>query len=89
MKLSPKIIFAVSMAIFGTVGLFTRNIPVGSGEIALYRAAFAGLTLIVYLAVSRKQLDLAALKKEVLIIILSGIAMGFNCSRPTNILQFP
>jgi len=78
MKLSPKLIFAVSMAIFGTVGLFTRNIPVGSGEIALYRAAFAGLTLIVYLMVSRKKIDWTALKKEVLIIIMSGVAMGFN-----------
>lgn len=28
----------LSMAVFGTIGLFVRNIPLVSGEIALYRA---------------------------------------------------
>ena len=33
-----KIIFILSMAIFGTIGLFVKSIAVSSGELALYRA---------------------------------------------------
>ena len=33
-----------SMTIFGTLGVFVRNIPVSSGELALYRAVLAALS---------------------------------------------
>ena len=33
-----------SMTIFGTLGVFVRNIPVSSGELALYRAVLATLS---------------------------------------------
>ena len=37
-----------SMTIFGTLGLFVRNIPVSSGELALYRAVLAALLITVF-----------------------------------------
>ena len=51
-NLSAKIMLCLSMAIFGTLGLFTRNITVTSGELALYRAIMATLLLLGYFAVT-------------------------------------
>ena len=40
-QMNAKIMLGLSMAIFGTLGLFTRNIAVSSAELALYRAILA------------------------------------------------
>lgn len=40
---SARMMLAVSMAIFGTLGLFVRNISVSSGKLALYRAVLAAV----------------------------------------------
>ena len=37
---NPRLMLIASMAIFGTLGPFVRNIPVSSGELAFYRASF-------------------------------------------------
>ncbi len=73
-----KIMLAVSMGIFGTLGLFTRNIPLNSGELALYRAVLAAVLILIYLAVSRQRIDFGKIKKEIPLLLLSGIAMGIN-----------
>ena len=39
--LDPRLLLITSMAIFGTLAVFVRNIPVSSGELALYRAVLA------------------------------------------------
>ncbi len=41
----PRLMLVASMTIFGTLGLFVRNISVSSGELALYRAVLAALLL--------------------------------------------
>lgn len=74
----PKIFMVVSMAIFGTIGGFKSYIPLTSGEIALYRALLATVTIAVVLLVTRQKLSLRAMKKELLLLLLSGAAMGFN-----------
>ena len=43
--MTPRLMMAVSMAIFGTLGVFVRNIPISSGELALYRAILAALLM--------------------------------------------
>lgn len=50
------------MTVFGTLGLFVRNIPVSSGELALYRAVLAALLIGVYLLVSRQKIPSRASK---------------------------
>lgn len=67
-----------SMAIFGTLGLFVRNIPVSSGELALYRAVLAALLLAAYFIVTKQKIPFEKMKKEVPLLLLSGIAMGIN-----------
>lgn len=68
----------VSMTIFGTLGLFVRNIPVSSGELALYRAVLAALLIAVFLMVTGQRIPFANIKKEVPLLLASGVAMGIN-----------
>ena len=67
-----------SMVIFGTLGLFVRNIPVSSGELALYRAILAALLIAVYLGITKQKILFANIKKEVPLLLASGVAMGVN-----------
>ena len=67
-----------SMTIFGTLGLFVRNIPVSSGELALYRAVLAALLIAVFLLLTKQRIPFSRIKKEVPLLLASGIAMGIN-----------
>jgi len=77
-RVKAKLMLSLSMIIFGTLGLFTRNIAVSSGELALYRALLATLLIVGYLLVSGQKIDIKAIKKELLLLLLSGMAMGVN-----------
>lgn len=67
-----------SMTIFGTLGIFVRNIPVSSGELALYRAVLAALLIAVFLFVTGQKIPFANIKKEIPLLLASGVAMGIN-----------
>lgn len=67
-----------SMAIFGTIGLFVRNISVSSGELALYRAILASVLIGLFLLITRQQVPFGRIKKELPLLLFSGCAMGFN-----------
>lgn len=77
-KMNAKAMLIVSMLVFGTLGLFTRNIAVSSGELALYRAVLAALLIMIYLRVTGQKIDFRKIKKEIPLLLLSGIAMGVN-----------
>lgn len=66
------------MAVFGTIGLFVRNINLPSGEIALYRAVLAALLISIFLLTTKQKIPFTKIKKELPLLILSGVAMGFN-----------
>ena len=67
-----------SMAIFGTLAIFTRNISVSSGEIALYRAVMAAVLIGVYLLITKQPIPFKELGRELMLLFISGAAMGFN-----------
>ena len=67
-----------SMAVFGTLAIFVRNIHLSSGELALYRAILAALLIGGYLLISSDKLRLSSIKKELPLLLLSGAAMGIN-----------
>ena len=75
---SSKLKLILSMTVFGTIGLFTRNIAVSSGELALYRAVLAAVLIVAFLIITRQKLNWAGIKKDLKYLILSGAAMGFN-----------
>ena len=73
-----RLFLILSMAAFGTLAPFVRNITVSSGELALYRAVLASLLIGSFLFLTKQPLSFRSLKKELLLLLLSGIAMGFN-----------
>ena len=76
--LSPRLRVIIAMAIFGTLGLFVRNISVASGELALYRALLAIIVLSGVFLVTKQKIPFREIKKELPILLISGVAMGFN-----------
>jgi len=76
--MNPRLLLIASMAIFGTLGPFVRNIPVSSGELALYRAVLAALLIAIFLLVTKQKIPFANIKKEVPLLLASGVAMGIN-----------
>lgn len=74
----PRLMLVASMTIFGTLGLFVRNISVSSGELALYRAVLAALLLTGFFVLSKQQIPLSKVKKEIPLLLASGVAMGIN-----------
>ena len=75
---SPRWMLIASMSIFGTLGIFVRNIPVSSGELALYRAVLAVLLISVFLLITKQKTPFANMKKELPLLLASGVAIGIN-----------
>ena len=77
-SLRARLMLSASMAIFGTLSIFVRSIPLASGELALYRAVLAALLVGCYLLLTRQKADLSGIRRELLLLLVSGIAMGLN-----------
>lgn len=76
--MKAKLQMILAMALFGTISLFVRNIPLTSGEISLFRAVIALLCLALYKLVKGEMIPLRGLGGELALLFLSGAAMGFN-----------
>ena len=77
-KRSALLSLITSMVIFGTIGIFRRNIQLSSSMIALLRAAIGVLFLLIVLRVRGKKLDRAAIRSNALALLLSSGLMGLN-----------
>lgn len=75
-KAKVKVIAA--MLIFGTIGLFVKNIDLASSEIALYRGFFGSLFLILVLGLKKERLSWEKSKKNPGVLFYSGAAIGLN-----------
>lgn len=73
-----RLMLIASMAIFGTLGWFVDKISVSSGELALYRAVMAAVLIGMFLLLTRQRIPFRSIKKELILLLLSGCAMGFN-----------
>ncbi len=73
-----RLMLIVSMTVFGTIGLFVRSIPLSSGELALYRAILAAALLGLFLLIGKQKMRFPNSKRELLLLSLSGAAMGIN-----------
>ncbi|WP_147534630.1 DMT family transporter [Bacillus marasmi] len=76
MKGQTKLIFA--MLIFGSIGLFVKNIELASSEIALLRGIIGCIFLLVASFVVKQTISLSTIKRNILLLSLSGGAIGFN-----------
>lgn len=73
-----RLMLIASMTIFGTLGWFVDRISVSSGELALYRAIMAATMIGLFLLLTRQKIPFRSIKKELIFLLLSGCAMGFN-----------
>ncbi|MBQ3490458.1 MAG: EamA family transporter [Clostridia bacterium] len=72
-----------SMMIFGTISVFVRYLSLSSSEIALYRSVIAAFPIGLFLFFRKRKersgaKENAAKKKEILLLIGSGAALGIN-----------
>lgn len=75
---TARLMLIISMAIFGTLGLFVRHIQVSSGELALYRAIMAAIMIGGYLLITGNKIPFKTIKKDIPFLLLSGMSMGIN-----------
>ncbi len=73
-----KIVMAFAMAIFGTIGIFRKFIPLSSAVVACVRGFVGTFVLLLFVALSKKKLDGHAIKKNLVKLIVSGALIGFN-----------
>jgi len=78
MKTRSYIKIIVAMLIWGTLGIFTRQTGVSSGEIVLYRVIIGGLSLLVVYLFSHRHSSGRAVRRAAPLLLLSGVVMGFN-----------
>lgn len=73
-----KISLIVTMLLFGSIGLFVRNIAFSSGQTALARGIIGALFLFIAGVLLRKRIAWSNIRKNLWILIASGIAIGVN-----------
>ncbi|WP_338471705.1 DMT family transporter [Niallia sp. XMNu-256] len=76
MKGQVKLISA--MLIFGSIGLFVKNIHLSSSEIALLRGAIGSIFLLALSFLVRQRPSFSVIKENLILLLLSGAALGFN-----------
>jgi len=70
--------FIFAMAVFGTIGIFRRFIPLDSGLIAMIRGFVGGAFILVFLGVRGTPFSFAHFHGKWWILVISGAIMGFN-----------
>lgn len=76
---TARLHMSVSMILFGTIGIFTRNTTgITSGELALYRSVLALLLLTGLYKMANHKIPFKKYKNEVRILVVAGIFMAIN-----------
>lgn len=67
-----------AMGIFGTIGIFVKYIPLPSATIAFVRGLLGVAFLLLIMLLTKQKPDKQAIRKNLLILCISGAAIGFN-----------
>ena len=73
-----KLSLILSMFIFGTIGIFRRYIPLPSSLLAMTRGAIGVVFLLIFMMLKKEKVNLKEIKDKILILCISGVAIGFN-----------
>lgn len=76
--MKDKLIFIISMLIFGTVGIFRKFIPLDSAVISFSRGIIGTLFLILFLLIKKDKPNFKELKSYIVLLIISGCLIGIN-----------
>lgn len=77
-QLKPQLKLVSAMLIFGSIGLLVKNIQLSSSEIALFRGIIGSVFLILASFIVKQKISFPAIKANLILLILSGAAVGFN-----------
>lgn len=75
---TSKIKLLSAMGVFGTIGIFVKYIPLSSAAIAMTRGVIGVAFLALVMALTKKAPHWTAIRRNLLLLILSGSAIGFN-----------
>ena len=78
MDMNGKLKILTSMAVFGTVGIFVRFIPMASAGIAFCRGVLGCVFLLLLMLLTGKKPNLGDIKRNGWILAISGAAIGIN-----------
>lgn len=73
-----KISLVISMLIFGSIGIFVRICGLPSGLLACARGVLGALSLLLIGLIFKKKISIEKIRKNIKVLVLSGVAIGFN-----------
>lgn len=76
--MNDKTKLITSVFLFGTIGIFVNYIPLPSSVIAMSRGIVGALFLLLLALLRRERPDLAAIRKRLPLLLLSGAVLGCN-----------
>lgn len=76
--MSPRSKLISSMFVFGTIGIFVHYLPLPSAFIAMVRGFTGAIFLLLFMAAKKQKPDRIAIKNNLLVLLLSGTALGIN-----------
>lgn len=77
-KSKAELNMILSMIIFGSIGIFVKYIALPSGIISVARGLIGCIVLVVFSLVSKTGLSLKDIKKNILLLFVSGAFIGVN-----------
>ena len=78
MKDRATLRYLFALTLYGTIGLFLHFIVYSSEFVVLCRGVFGSLFIFTALMLRKEKIDVDAIKKNLLTMIISGICLGFN-----------
>ncbi|MFI3312329.1 MAG: DMT family transporter [Eubacteriales bacterium] len=73
-----NLMLLIPAILWGTLGIFVRNIDLPTMQTVFYRTVLASISLVIIFYLSKKKLDKKALKSQFFKLMVAGIAIGFN-----------
>ena len=73
-----KVKLVTTMLIFGSIGVFVKNIHLSSSEIAFLRGIIGSVFLIAASFFVRQKLSFQSIRENIVLLLLSGAAIGTN-----------
>ena len=70
--------FILAVVLYGTIGMFLRFTDLPSEAVAFYRGVIGVLFILVFRLIRRERPDVKAIRKNGLLLLISGIGLGFN-----------
>ncbi len=70
--------FLICMLIFGSIGIFRRNISLSSPSLSLVRSVLGILVICSFMIIKKSKINRHGIKKNLIQLLLSGALMGIN-----------